>query len=272
MKNTRGNYVVLNDNLVPVKEIPPKTGTEEKVAYEVIKIIDNAPLFLEGHFARLQTSTEKARIPLYKSKTEIARFITLLSQENQIDTGNVEILVSTNLFLIRFIPHFYPPLKLYEDGISVGFYYAERSNPNAKIKNRRLRESINKKLIKKQLYELILVSRQGNITEGSRSNVLFIGKDNKIYTAPESQILKGITREEVLKICKRLNFELVEKTITKKDLKNFDSAFITGTSPGILPIKSINNQRFSIENGILKKVMNEYQKAVKKAVSSEISS
>ena len=46
-----------------------------------------------------------------------------------------------------------------------------------------------------KLYEVLLVDRNGRITEGSRSNVFFV-KGNKFYTGPSAMVLVGITRKK----------------------------------------------------------------------------
>ena len=63
---------------------------------------------------------------------------------------------------------------------------------------------------------MLLISKQGYITEGSRSNIMFIDNNNKIYTPIDSQVLKGITRQTVMDICEKLNIEVTRKLIINR--------------------------------------------------------
>lgn len=260
MRNTRGEWVVLNKLLVKSANISLTKITTNKTAYEVIKVIDSAPLFISQHYKRLQESTQKSGIALNITEKEILNSIKALVNNNYFSTGNIEISVSNNHSLVRFIPHFYPTSEMYKVGVSVGFYYAERNNPTAKIKNNTLRNNINKTLKRKGFFEVLLISKQGYITEGSRSNIMFIDNNNKIYTPIDSQVLKGITRQTVMDICEKLNIEVTRKLITKQMLGDFDAAFLTGTSPGVLPIKKIGHKPLSAENHTLQNIVREFQK------------
>ncbi len=266
MKNTRGKYLIINNQLENIRDLSLRIDSGKKFAYEVLKLIDTIPLFFAEHYARLQSSAKKANISFQYSPLEMLKAITTLSENNGFDTGNVEILTANDFTVLRFIPHFYPAPSLYKSGVRVGFFYVERNNPNAKLKNQKLRGFINNHLKKNNLYEVLLITRQGNITEGSRSNVMFVGKDNKIYTAPENQILKGITRKIVLQICQQHKIEVIEKAITKRDLPEFTSAFLTGTSPGVLPIRNIGHAGYCVENDILRKLMATYGNTVAEEV------
>lgn len=260
MNRSRGEYQITDNKITDINTLISSNLEQNKVIYEVIKLIDSVPLFLSQHHDRMQLSASQSGIALMTTESEMVKNIELLSKTNQITTGNIEISATKKHITYRFIPHFYPTTEMYNAGVSVDYYYAERQSPNAKVKNNTLRNKINKFLKKNRLYEAILVSHQGEITEGSRSNILFIDKKNRIITPPESQILKGITRQETLKICTRQEIEIIEKNISKSELKEFDSAFITGTSPGVIPVKNIHNIRYNINNKILRSIMAEFRK------------
>jgi len=104
-----------------------------------------------------------------------------------------------------------------------------------------IREGANKMIADQKLYEVLLVNRDNLITEGSRSNVFFV-KDNVFYTAPASSVLVGVTRKKVIECLYKLEYMLVEEAVISSEIGNYDAVFLTGTSPGILPVQSIGNQ------------------------------
>ena len=63
-------------------------------------------------------------------------------------------------------------------------------------------------------------------------------KDGIFHTAPTRYVLPGTARKRVLDICKEQTFPLREERVAYQNLPSFDAAFITGTSPLVLPIKT----------------------------------
>ena len=76
-------------------------------------------------------------------------------------------------------------------------------------------------------------------------------------------VLAGITRDYIYKICKNHSVKLKECEIKQSDLHTFESAFITGTSIGVLPVNQIDNQTFSVKNDIIKLLSDNYKDIVK---------
>ena len=119
-----------------------------------------------------------------------------------------------------------------------------RENPGVKYINTDLRTRTNRLIKQKQVYEVLLVDKEGYITEGSRSNVFFIG-DNVIFTAPLEYVLPGTSRKRVFDICHKHRFPIIEKRIPASELARYDAAFLSGTSPLILPINRLDELRFA---------------------------
>ena len=95
------------------------------------------------------------------------------------------------------------------------------------------------------------------MTEGSRSNVFFV-RDNVFYTAPLPHVLPGTSRKRVLNICQEEGMTVVEQRVNYKDIASYQAAFITGTSPLVLPIAHIDGIAFDPHHPLLVKVMEHY--------------
>jgi branched-chain amino acid aminotransferase len=139
--------------------------------------------------------------------------------------------------------------------------YADRILPNAKVQNSDLRERADKLISDNNFYEILLVGSDKNITEGSRSNVFFI-KGETLYSAPDDKILEGITRKKVLQICRTNDIPVVETTIPATSLNQYDAAFLTGTSPKVLPISSIDRVAYKTNHPLLLRIIQEYNQLV----------
>ena len=91
--------------------------------------------------------------------------------------------------------------------------------------------------------EAILLDMHENVAEGSGANI-FIEKDGKLYTPALGNILAGITRATVIELCKVLDIDIIEKTISVAELKNADNAFFCGTAAEIIGIHTIDDTVF----------------------------
>jgi branched-chain amino acid aminotransferase len=94
--------------------------------------------------------------------------------------------------------------------------------------------------------EGIALDPQGYISEGSGENIFLI-KNGVLMTPPlYSTILPGITRDSIIKICKGLGLEIVERAIPREMLYLADEAFFTGTAAEITPIRSVDKVQVGI--------------------------
>ena len=72
-----------------------------------------------------------------------------------------------------------------------------------------------------------MLDTDGFITEGTGDN--FLIKDGKVYTPEGRNILGGISRDYIFKLCDELNIECIEKNLETYDVHNTDEAFVTAT-------------------------------------------
>jgi branched-chain amino acid aminotransferase len=126
--------------------------------------------------------------------------------------------------------------------------------------DRALRDATDAAIKEHSLYEVILVDKNGQITEGSRSNIFFI-KDGEVYTSPLHQVLPGVTRGKIVEIIRSKGIAIHEEPINESDVKSFDAAFISGTSPKVLPISSIGDVTYDVDEPLLRDIMNWYDQA-----------
>ena len=229
--------------------------------YEVIRIISGVGLFLEDHFLRLQNSMRIKGISSDIDFNEFKSAINQLIRINKREEGNIKFILASvkeiSEWAFVFIPHSYPSLNEYKCGVAVDIIYEERADPNAKVIRNNIRDHANFITSNKNLYEVLLANRQGFITEGSRSNVFFV-KENVFYTAPASIVLIGITRQKVIDCIKIIGYKLIERAVNLSELADFEAVFITGTSPKVLPVKSIGNLSFQTQNPEVCKLMDAY--------------
>ncbi|QUH19002.1 aminotransferase class IV [Alkaliphilus sp. B6464] len=251
-KEIAQSFFLLNGQVTPSSEFEQEKTTIYPSFYEVIRVINGVPLFFEEHIQRLIKSLDLLNYKLPYDENTIKEQIHTLIESNKCYNYNVKIVINglndeeTNLF-IYFITSNYPNNDQYTDGVHTILYEAERENPNAKVIAKSFRDAVNKSIKESNAYEAILVNQNKEITEGSRSNMFFV-KDNIFYTSPAKDVLVGITRSRVIQLCVQLGYEVKEEPIPVSFLDEIDGLFLTGTSPNVLPIASINNTHYESSN------------------------
>ncbi len=253
-------FAIQDGKIIPVEELQQPTYIKKQI-YEVLRVIDGKPLFWEDHYQRFLDSLTllewNGHISDSSFKDQLQKLITV----NNRQVGNIRIDLfiggEKDILQLAFIPHKYPSENDYIQGIPVGVLHGERENPHVKAVQSTLRDRANEMIAQQKLYEVLLVDQLGMIAEGSRSNVFFI-KGEKIHTPLSSKVLLGITRMKVLECIEKLGFIFREVNVSEASLNEYDAVFLTGTSPKVLPVSTINSYKFDVENSALRKLMKEY--------------
>ena len=237
-----------------------------KSIYEVIRVIEGVPLFLEKHLERLTNSVKISDLTLSLSASDIKRNILKLIEINEAFEGNIKIVFNyvndDSRFIAYFINHSYPTNEQYKNGVTTMLFYGERNNPNAKVINFDFRNAVDREIKEKNVYEAILIDNKGNVTEGSKSNI-FMVKGNVVITAPIDAVLPGITRQSIIDVCSDLHIEVKEENVSVKELLAMDGIFISGTSPKVLPVNEIYDQvHFNSNNKIILSIIKSYNEKI----------
>jgi branched-chain amino acid aminotransferase len=268
------SYFLLNGNLESDSSLWPEVGTNQEL-YDVFRVEQGVPLFLEEHLDRLFNGARELNLPLGENTPLLlSRLKELVGLQNK-EEGNIRLsyFLSPDASRVegygaRFIEHHYPEGSLYKTGVVCKLMYDERFRPTIKIANPDLRNRTNLVIEKEQIFETILVNHDGKITEGSRTNLFFI-RQKRVYTAPDHMVLGGIIRKKVIIACKELGYPLEFRAIdTEHELPLMKAAFITGTSPRVLPINRIGEQSFNPGHPIIRNLMDHINGQVTRYIHS----
>ncbi len=263
-------YFLHNGLILPTNQFKNTLTEGENIIYEVIRVMDSAPLFLTEHLERFHHSADA--MGYHINVDAIKGFIRELLSTNPVQQKNLRLMFNQDEnghdnLLLYFIPSRYPTAEEKVKGVRVEVLEAERSNPTVKFENKALRAIANEILSTQGCYEVLLADHDGLITEGSRSNVFFILND-QLLTAPDHRVLGGITRQKVIEILKELNIPLTFRCIHVAELTNVTGCFITGTSPGVLPVSRIGEQLLPAIPHAIRMISNEYEQMVQQSIDT----
>lgn len=268
----RKNYL-FNNQVKESEDFSDRFLLSGKSLYEVIRVIEGVPIFLEKHLERLINSAKIEKLVLPLSIEEIKQRLNKLIEVNKVSIGNIKIvfnfLENGCDFYAYFLNHSYPSEEAYKNGVDTIFYHGERTNPNAKVINLSFREQVDNKIKEANVFEAILVDRNGNITEGSKSNIFMI-KGKTVLTAPVEDVLPGITRDTIIAVAEKCGYKVKEERINYKTVSELDGMFISGTSPKVLPIRRIENLQFqSASNEVIMNIAKGYDEVIKAYIKEQ---
>ena len=262
MDTISGRYYIVDNKFYSSENIDFQFNISDYHTYEVLRSTKGVLIFLIDHIERMKEGVEKLDKNARFSRESAIKNLNLLIQQSENFEGNVKLLAKLEkqnvLFAAYGIPHHYPDMEKYREGVLLRTIPLQRPNPL--VKQVHVANSILERIKQDQtfdIYESLLVDQNGYITEGSKSN-FFLVQGHCIFSAPEENILHGITRKYVLNIAKDKGISIIHKKILENDLGKFDAAFICGTSPKILPIKKVNDTQYDPEHPILKILIESY--------------
>lgn len=270
MDTMRGTHWIKNKSFRESKDFT--YVFEPKNVYEVIRIMNKKPLFLKEHLERMETSLHLQSMTLSKSHEEIRNLLEKLVKRNNFSEGNIKLLwngSSPSELYLYFIPHYYPEDELYKHGIITKTLKIQRHNPNAKVVDPTYKKAVTDFIHDEQIYEALIVNQKNEITEGSKSNIFFV-RDNMLITPPLKDVLGGVTRQKIIELALEHHLVVQELPFLVTDLPSLEGAFISGTSPNLLPIREIDGVILqSSSSPFILKLMDYFDESVKQEIKQD---
>jgi branched-chain amino acid aminotransferase len=269
----KGECYIVNGKIYSCQSIKYQFNNLEYQVYEVLRITNKIPIFLNDHLSRLKESLILLGISDQFDENYAEKIILALIKKNNISIGNLKLLFGYSKdypkYASYFIPHYYPTENEYKYGIKLTSYSIVRKEPQIKqiLINDLIKKEIENTRLITNAYEILLVNEMNCITEGSKSNIFLI-KNNTLYSSLEKWILKGITRKYILDIIIKYKLDYIEKVIKKSDLPNFDAAFICGTSPKVLPVKEIDDIFYNTNHSIIQFIKEKYEELIEYQINN----
>ncbi len=229
--------------------------------FEGIRVYNGTIFRLVEHTKRLFQSAASIRLNIGMTQDEINQAIQQTVEANGladayiraiITRGNGNLGLNPNkcgqpqIIIIVDTVALYPP-ELYKSGLEAITAATVRNLPgalNPRIKSLNYLNNIMAKLeaIDAGVPESIMCNHLGFVAEASGENV-FIVRDGAVYTPPVSAgILEGITRAEVMDICRRMGRTMLEADLSRHDLYIADECFLTGTAAEVIPVVKIDGR------------------------------
>ena len=258
----KGICTIKNGSIEPADEQTP-IGDDTEI-YEVLRIYDGKPLFLNDHTQRWVNSMTAMQRPLPDWLPKLPQLIDWLVACNGIKDCDLRITASQDgTIQCGFIETTYPSPQQFQDGVKCQLLNAERETPDLKIFHSTMRHDAESQQAETNSFESILVNKDGLLTEGSRSNLYFIDGQGNVHTAPDGTVLGGIMRKKVIALCQKEGIPVVFECVNANSIASFKAAFLSSTPMQALPINQIADTTFDTSNPVSRKIVDGIDQLIK---------
>jgi branched-chain amino acid aminotransferase len=230
--------------------------------FEGIRIYGGKPFRLDKHTRRLYDSAAAIRlhIPLTPGEMDQAVLQTVAANAD-LKEGYIRLIVTRGVGSLGINPlsckeaqviiivdtiTLYPA-ETYQKGLEVIVGATIRNHPAAlspRIKSLNYLNNIMAKIegLDAGAAETIMLNHLGTVAEASADNIFLVREG--IISTPDlaSGGLGGVTREEVIDICREIGRPVHETQLTRYDLYAADECFLTGTAAEVVPVARIDGR------------------------------
>ncbi len=100
------------------------------------------------------------------------------------------------------------------------------------------------------------------------STHFFIVRKGEVWTSTGDYCLGGITRANVISLCRDNDIPLFEKNFSLTDVYGADEAFVTGTFAGVVPVRSVDGRALTEGRGpMVERLQSLYKALIEQDVS-----
>lgn len=248
------NQISLLENAgVPVGDLLVQRGYG---IFDYLRVSNNKPLFIEAHLDRLFNSAEIMRLSIALSKEELKKIVADLIEKNNIPFSGIRLIIAggdapdgytitkPHLIIIQQ-PLDAPPAQMATKGIQLVSHFYQRQLAEVKTTDYLMAIHL-QPWMKSQGGDDILYYNNDTVSECPRSNIFMVSQDNTIVT-PARNMLKGITRKNIIAIAEAHHLKLEQRDISLSEMKKAKEVFITSSTKRIIPVSRLDEQNFSLE-------------------------
>lgn len=249
------NQIELLENAgVPVGDLMVQRGYG---IFDFLRVQDNKPLFIDAHLDRFFNSAAIMRLNIKESRQEVIELVNQLIQKNDIPSSGIRLLIgggdapdgytitAPRLIIIQQ-PLAVPADFLAEKGIHLVSYNYTRQLAEVKTIDYLMAIWL-QPWMKSLGGDDILYHQGGIITECPRSNIFMVTADNVLVT-PNTGMLKGITRNNILALAAENHIPFEERPINLSEFASAKEAFITSSTKRMTLVRQIDSNLLDTSN------------------------
>jgi len=237
--------------------------------WEGLRVHAGRIAFLDQHLDRLYEGAKAIDMDIGLSRDELTRALyRTLAANAMTDHAHIRLMVTRGVkrtpyqdprmtigaATIVIIPEYKNPKpEMLERGVRLFTVHVRRGYPDVQDPKLNSHSKLNCitaciQATKAGADEALMLDPHGFVAT-CNSTHFFIVRKGEVWTSTGMYCLGGITRANVLRICRENGIAAFEKSFSLTDVYGADEAFVTGTFAGVAPVTEIDGRRISERRG-----------------------
>ncbi len=230
--------------------------------WEGIRVGAGQPAFLDLHLDRLWEGAAAIALDLGRSREQLTEDLYRLLEANEMSDGvHIRLMVTRGpkstpyqdprfsagpATIVMIAEHKRPLPSTVTDGISLFTVHVRRGQPDVLDPKLNSHSKLNDITACIQAYtagadEALMLDPHGFVAT-CNSTHFFVVRRGEVWTSSGDYCLGGITRGNVIEICRAAGIPVYEKNFSLTEVYSADEAFVTGTFAGLVPVRQVDGR------------------------------
>jgi len=232
--------------------------------WEGLRVSGGHPAFLDRHLDRLQEGARAILLDPGMTRAEITDAIYATLRANDMSDGvHVRLMVTRGLkstpyqdprvtigpaTVVIVAEHKEPTSATVTEGITLFTTHVRRATPDTLDPKLNAHSKLNDITACIQAYtagadEALMLDPHGFVATCNSTHFFIVTRMGEVWTSDGRFCLGGITRGNVLEVCRANGLLARETTFSLTDVYNAAEAFVTGTFAGVVPVRTVDGRR-----------------------------
>jgi branched-chain amino acid aminotransferase len=230
--------------------------------WEGIRVHDGRPAFLDEHLDRLWEGAAAIALDIGLSRAELTeRLYEALRANAMTDGVHLRLMVTRGAkstpyqdprfsagpaTVVIIAEHKDPLPATVSEGLSLFTVHVRRASPDTLDPKLNAHSKLNDITACIQAYtagadEALMLDPQGFVAT-CNSTHFFVVRRGEVWTSSGAYCLGGITRGNVLRVCREAGIPSQERLFSLTEVYSADEAFVTGTFAGVVPVHTVDGR------------------------------
>ena len=257
--------------------------------WEGLRVSGGHPAFLDRHLDRLEEGARAILLDLGMSRGEITDAIYATLRANDMTDGvHVRLMVTRGVkstpyqdprltigpaTVVIVAEHKEPLPATVTEGITLFTTHVRRATPDTLDPRLNAHSKLNDITACIQAYtagadEALMLDPHGFVATCNSTHFFIVTRGGEVWTSDGRFCIGGITRGNVLEVCRANSLVARETTFSLTDVYNAAEAFVTGTFAGVVPVRTVDGR--TIGTGARGPVVERLQGLYQEHVSADV--
>src|SRR5689334_2206940 len=231
--------------------------------WEGLRVRRGHPAFLETHLDRLYEGAKAILMDIAMTREELTAAVYETLRANEMTDGvHVRLMVTRGVkstpyqdprvtvgpaTVVVIAEHKEPMPATVTDGITLFTTHVRRATPDTLDPKLNAHSKLNDITACIQAYtagadEALMLDPHGFVATCNSTHFFIVTRSGEVWTSDGRFCLAGITRGNVLEVCRRNSIPARETTFSLTDVYSAAEAFVTGTFAGVVPVRTVDGR------------------------------